>query len=69
MEVPQPWIDGRWLGFFAELVFPKSLHTGNWVLDLFMDHETFKLTSIGWVTPDTLPFEPCWLETCTYTIV
>ena len=68
MTVPSPHED-HWLGFFGEVVYEKHQPTGNWFLDMIIPHSEIRFSTVGWVTPDTLPFEPCYLETCRNIVV
>uniref|UniRef100_A0A7S3MTC4 Uncharacterized protein n=1 Tax=Strombidium inclinatum TaxID=197538 RepID=A0A7S3MTC4_9SPIT len=64
IDVPQPQ-EGLWMGFYAQVYFkgegpdPKAGMLKN----------SYHKTSMGWVTPDTLPFEPCEGQTCTSNLI
>ena len=65
--VPSPRVEGHWKGAFAEVIFPFHHPSGHWLVDFIVNPNEFSLTSPGFVTPNTFPFEDCHLETCTNT--
>ena len=64
MQLPAPFSKQHWQGLFAELVFPQHNPSGHWLLDFLLSYDTFRLSSPGWVTPNSFPFEDCYLDTC-----
>ena len=69
MTVPPPMHKGRYQGVYAEVVFPKFHPADNLILDLIIPPDEVSLTSVGWVTPDTYPFDDCTGEECTNTLL
>ena len=65
MKVPPPVDKDHWQGLFAQVVMPADQPSGNWLVDLLFCPKEFSLTSPGWVTPNTFPFEDCFMDTCT----
>jgi len=62
---PEPKKDGHWVGYFIEVIFPGDTETPYHPL---FENE-YIMTTPGWVHPDTLPFDDCFMETCTNTLV
>lgn len=62
---PEPKRDGHWVGYYVEVIFPGDTEA--------KDHPVFKneyiMSTPGWVYPDTLPFDDCYADTCTNTLV
>ena len=69
MSVPEPFDKDHWQGVFAQVTFPAYTPSGHPILDKFIDPNHVVLTSPGWVTPNTFPFEDCHLESCTNDMV
>lgn len=52
--------DGHWVGYYIELTYEDDTHSGfHWLFK-----PEYYLTTPGFVTPDTLPFDDCHLDTC-----
>lgn len=65
MKMPPPARKDHWQGLFAELIFPNHVPSGHWLIDLvFRGWDELHMSTPGWVTPDTFPFEGCYMETC-----
>lgn len=57
---PEPEVEGHWVGYFIEVVFPS---------DSDGPESEYKMTTPGWIYPDTYPFDDCHNETCSNTLV
>lgn len=57
---PSPSIEGRWMAYYINLHFESDNEKPKWS---FMENE-YHVTSVGWVTPNTLPFEDCFGVSC-----
>ena len=64
-QVPPPSKDGHWMGYYVELTYEDDTHSGfQWLFK-----PEYFVTTPGFVTPDTLPFDDCHLETCVGNLV
>ena len=63
---PEPEKEGHWVGYYIEMIFEGDTEAPH-------PHLVFKneyvMTTPGWVHPDTYPFEDCFLDSCTNTLV
>jgi len=57
--------EGHWVGYYIEMTYEDDTHSGfHWLFK-----PKYYLTTPGFVTPDTLPFDDCHLDTCVGNLV
>ena len=66
---PEPKKDSHWVGYFIEAIFEGDTEAPPNPITSALIKNEYVMTTPGWVYPDTYPFDDCYLDTCTNTLV